>query len=251
VLSLEEEHQRYTQQAGWTKPLRDHLFSRLKLPEAYCLLDVGCGTGALAPELLHCSSALKVGLDIHFPSLRFFQSITKDFFLVQADGLQLPFRSNSIHLCLCHFLLLWVSDPLQVLREMYRVTCMGGYVFILAEPDYGGRIDYPPELEIVGKLQIQALQQRGADVMIGRKLKRLLHQAGFEVLESGVLGGQWSSQTATEGSELEWKTFEHDVQGLLAPHELNYLRGSACQAEINRERVLFVPTFYAAAQKTH
>lgn len=250
MLSPEQQHQRYTQQAGWTKPLRDHLFSRLKLPDPYSMLDVGCGTGALAADLMRYSSALKVGIDIHFPSLRFFQSLTKAFFLMQADGFQLPFSSNSFHLCLCHFLLLWVSDPLQVLREMHRVTCMGGYVLILAEPDYGGRIDYPPHLEVAGKLQSRALQRRGADVMIGRKLKSLLHRAGFEVLESGVLGGQWSSQTEAEGSKLEWETFQHDVQGLIAPHELLHLKEVVSQAEKEHERVLFIPTFYAFAQKS-
>lgn len=249
--SLEQQHQRYVQQAAWTKPLRDYLFAKLDWESSWRVLDVGCGTGSLAPHLLAQSSAKVVGVDIHFPSLRFFKTNHKEVQLVQADGMRLPFADLSFQLCLCHYLLLWAVDPLQVLCEMYRVTAWDGYVFILAEPDYGGRIDYPPPLAEIGQLQSQALQLQGADVFIGRKVRGLLHRAGFSLIESGVLGGQWASQSMNEEFDLEWDVLQHDVLDLLSPADLNKLKELAIQAEKNEERVLFVPTFYAAAQKVN
>jgi SAM-dependent methyltransferase len=49
-----------------------------------------------------------------------------------ADGLRLPFEDASFDHCLCHFYLMWVSDPLTALREMARVTTPGGCVLVCA-----------------------------------------------------------------------------------------------------------------------
>jgi SAM-dependent methyltransferase len=68
-------------------------------------------------------------------------------------GERLPFPDSSFDLVCCHFLLLWVADPLNVLTEMLRVTRPGGGVLCLAEPDYGGRIEYPESLSALGALR--------------------------------------------------------------------------------------------------
>jgi SAM-dependent methyltransferase len=64
----------------------------------------------------------------------------------QADRHTLPFQPV-FDVTFCHFLLLWVSNPEKVVAEMGRVTRPGGSVR-LAEPDYGGRIDYPESLSL-------------------------------------------------------------------------------------------------------
>ncbi len=43
-------------------------------------------------------------------------------------------------------------------EEMVRVTRPHGFVLALAEPDYGGRIDYPSELSTIGNWQIEAAE---------------------------------------------------------------------------------------------
>jgi len=248
-LSLEKQHQRYVQQTAWTKPLRDYLFPQLQLSKHSKILEVGCGTGALFSHLADFFSAKLFGIDLHAPSLRYAQTQPYTSLLCQADGLQLPFASNSFELCLCHFLLLWVANPLQILREMRRVACPKGTVLTLAEPDYGGRIDEPPSLQTMGNLQRKAVEQQGANVLIGRRVKGLMFQAGFNTVESGVLGGQWKSSTNQAEQKLEWETFQHDVQDLLSADELQRLKEMENQAYCSGERVLFIPTFYAAAKK--
>ncbi|PIV25986.1 MAG: SAM-dependent methyltransferase, partial [Anaerolineae bacterium CG03_land_8_20_14_0_80_58_20] len=39
-------HERYTQQARWTRDLRAYLFDKAGLRDARRVLEVGCGTGA-------------------------------------------------------------------------------------------------------------------------------------------------------------------------------------------------------------
>jgi hypothetical protein len=150
---------------------------------------------------------------------------------------------------MCHFLLLWVENPSNILSEMARVTRLGGAVMAIAEPDYGGRIDYPPELAQLGDWQMRSLQAQGANPTIGRQLPSLLTQAGLTRVEAGVLGGQWSAEAQESNRDAEWEMLEYDLTRLntgqvdfTVLHRLQKLDTLAYE---NGERVLFVPTFYA------
>ena len=167
-------HQRFLQQALWTKPLRDYLFRQTGLANLGKVLEVGCGTGALLGEIERRFSGTISGLDLDYGFLRQASANTLRSKLIQGNALHLPFPPGCFELVYCHFLLLWVADPLQVIREMKRVICPGGYVLALAEPDYGGRIDYPFALELSGKWQIQALQHQGADPFGGKEARRII-----------------------------------------------------------------------------
>ena len=156
-----------------------------------------------------------VGLDIDSANLVYAKSLAPDATWVQGDGLRLPFAAQSYDLVFCHFFLLWVADPLQALREMRRVTCPGGSVIALAEPDYGGRIDFPPELEMLGSWQQASLRRQGANPLLGRRLAWLFHQAGMEQVESGILGAQWSGAAAGEALASEWEVLHSDLESML------------------------------------
>jgi hypothetical protein len=125
---------------------------------------------------------------------------------------------------------------------MLRVTRRGGAVLALAEPDYGGRIDYPPELQPLGEAQIQSLRQQGADPELGRKLSALLHDCGLIQVETGVLSGSWTQPPSREDLDIEWQVLESDLQG--RDLDLVRLRQIDEQAWAEGTRTLFVPTFY-------
>ncbi len=239
-------HQRYCQQARWTRDLRRYLYGRGSIEDARRILDVGCGTGVLAKELHELCNAKIFGVDISRNHLDLATRNARQAFFVQADALEIPFNPGSFDLALCHFVLLWVSDPLQAVREMARVVAPGGAVLALAEPDYGGRIDYPPELAALGEQQSQSLRRQGADPEMGRKLASIFHLAGLTSIEIGVLGGQWHSAPSNDEWETEWLVMERDLKELpgkeIDPSILKALDWSAWQSG---ERVLFVPTFYA------
>ncbi len=244
-LSRRDWHKRYTQQVRWTRDLRAYLYPRVGLGEAKRLLDVGCGTGALLGELQSQSQAQVFGLDVRRAHLGLAQN-NQDVLLSQGDAHQLPFPKHTFDITLCHFTLMWLDDPKAALTEMARVTAPNGVVMALAEPDYGGRIDYPPELEQLGKLQLESLQKQGADPFMGRKIAGLFNQAGLKNVEAGVLGAQWTGPLSPEEIELEWMVFESDVEQTSRDFEsLKILRESDESAWACGERVLYVPTFYA------
>jgi ubiquinone/menaquinone biosynthesis C-methylase UbiE len=241
-------HARFVQQAQWTQSLRYHMYERANLARARRVLEVGCGTGAVLTELLMQSHGDILGLDISSDHLDFAAHNLPGIPLTCGDAHSLPYRSMVFDVTLCHFLLLWVIDPVAVVREMARVTQPGGVVLALAEPDYGGRIDYPAELGVLGDWQQTSLRQQGADPLIGRKLRAVFRQAGLSDVEAGCLGGQWSGMPSPEDWEMEWRVLEEDIKKVQNPtgtSEVIRLQKLDELAWEHGERVLFVPTFYA------
>lgn len=240
-------HARFLQQAGWTRQARRYLLERIGPVEAGRVLEVGCGTGAVLAEL---GEGCVHGLDIRLDYLQLARRNVPLARLAQGDAHHLPYAAGSFEATCCHFLLLWVPDPLGVVSEMRRVTQPGGAVLLMAEPDYGGRIDFPAELAALGEWQRQALRLAGANPDIGRELAGLLSQNGLADIEWGVLGGSWSGQPAPEDWEMEWRVLRADLEHIpnLLPEreaEIDALQELDRRAWGRWERVLFVPTFYA------
>jgi SAM-dependent methyltransferase len=237
-------HRRFLEQATWTSDIRRHLYTRAGLKHARRILEAGCGTGVIAAELSQYTRARVTGLDLRGERLRLARENANRARFIQGDAFKLPFAQASFDITLCHFLLLWLPEPQQALVEMARVTRPGGAVLALAEPDYGGRIDYPLELAAVGRLQAEALRRQGADPETGRKLAALLCGAGLQEVETGVLGGEWQGQATRQVGSSEWAVLADDLQDLLPEPELSRLQQIDLAARQSGERILFVPTFY-------
>lgn len=238
-------HQRYVQQSRWTAQIRDHLLSKVNLPLACQLLEVGCGTGAVLFDLENRWNNRVVGLDISQSYLQKASQTSSTKRLIQGDAHKLPFLEASFDLCCCHFLLLWVESALLVLAEMRRVTRPGGWVLALAEPDYGGRIDYPEKLTELADTQTLALQKQGADVNSGRKLASRFHNAGLESVQVGCIGGHWSASPNDQEMALEWAVIRNDMKHILDEYRLDEYEKVEAQAWTKGERILYVPTFWA------
>lgn len=234
---------RYRQQARWTAQLRHYLFMKAGLSVASRSLDVGCGTGAVMVDLP--SDFYRHGVDIHFSSLLEAGGVVGDANLAVADGFYLPYANSVFDVTYCHFFLLWVENPIQVLLEMRRVTRSGGAVLALAEPDYGGRIDYPEGLAQLGLWQTQSLHKQGADPQIGRKLAGMFNKVGLRQVEAGVIGGEWRKEVPGNDFDLEWQVLEEDLALHVSEEQFRSMKKLDASARSRGERILYVPTFYA------
>jgi len=250
-------HSRFLQQATWTRDLRVYLFERSGLTRARRVLEVGCGTGAILSDLP--TPAVVHGLDlepvrlaearVHVPSAAF----------VCGNALALPYPSRAFDITFCHFLLLWVRDPLLALLEMKRVTRPGGAVLALAEPDYDSRVDKPDALAPLGHWQAESLRRQGADPGLGSRLAALFRQAGIRPIETGTLRGSPGSiclanRTGRGGGErlpapaereMEWAVLETDLADWVPAQEIRRMKLLDEQAWERGERLLQVPTYFA------
>ena len=233
-------HDRYVQQAGWTRDLRNYLFDKAGLKTARRVLEVGCGTGAILSEL--DSSASPHGLDLDAGALVDARVHAPAATLVRGDALSLPYADFTFDITFCHFLLLWVRDPLTAVREMARVTRPNGFVLALAEPDHTARVDKPESLAPLGRWQTEALRRQGADVSFGAHLADTFARAGIEIVETGSI--QRAEEATVSGQEKEWAVIEADVRGLVAEEEIHKLKLLDEEARARGGRVLHVPTYF-------
>jgi len=235
-------HTRYLQQANWTRGLRAYLFEKAGLTRAEHVLEVGCGTGAILMDIATRASLHGIDLDpaalaecrIHAPAID----------LVNGNALSLPYQDASFDITYCHFLLLWVKDPLQALREMKRVTKPNGNILAFAEPDYTNRIDEPKELSALGKWQMDALKRQGAEPAFGARLAESFYEAGIKLVETGPIQSQGLMRNADE-REQEWAVIESDLAGWISAQEIQKMKVLDLQSWAKNIRVLQVPTYFA------
>jgi SAM-dependent methyltransferase len=235
-------HRRYLQQAEWTRDLRAYLFKKVGLDTVSCVLEVGCGTGAILSELPdHISPH---GLDIDPAALRQCRVHAPAASLVQGDALQLPYSNQTFDVVYCHFLLLWVGDPWRALLEMKRVAKAGAHIMAFAEPDYTARADEPLELVPLGRWQSEALRRQGADPGLGAHLDDLFFEAGIQLIETGTIQNA-GLDSSPEEWEMEWAVIESDLAGFLPSDDIHKMKKLDQQARARGERVLHVPTYFA------
>ena len=235
-------HQRYAQQATWTRDLRAYLFEQAGLADAQGVLEVGCGTGAILHELV--TPASLHGLDINPSSLKECRVHAPKALLVEGNALSLPYPNESFDIVYCHFLLLWVRDPLQALLEMKRVTKPGGHLLAFAEPDYSQRIDRPDELIPLGRWQAESLKRQGADPGFGARLAESFFEAGIRINETGTIQGV-DREPSPEEWEMEWAVIESDLAGTVPAADIQNMKRLDQQARARGVRVLHVPTYFA------
>jgi SAM-dependent methyltransferase len=239
--------ERYNTQACWTEPIRQYILQQIKLPKNGNVLEVGCGSQAVLKEFTSLGHKT-VGIDIDYSILKYSKSNQLLSELINANGYTLPFKDNYFDLSFCHYLLLWGENPIKFLKEMTRVTKKSGWVSCFAEPDYLSRIDSPQELERLAIIQNKSLQNQGVNLSAGRNLLDWFAKIQLGNINWGIIGSQNTPSSQVE-QDLEWNTLLKDIEGSITKEEIEAFRIIDQQSRNNGTRILFVPTFYAYAQK--
>ncbi|HAE86288.1 MAG TPA: hypothetical protein DCG78_07305 [Anaerolineaceae bacterium] len=242
-LSIETWHNRYQVQAGWTQTLRNYLLSKVNCMVGERVLDVGCGTGVLFEDF-EARGLQAWGVDWDVERCQYALPLNREGLVFCGNGAELPIEKDSFDLSVCHYVLMWQREPLALLQEMKRVTKPGKYVIAFAEPDYQARIDYPEIFERIGQVQNRSLAFQGADLTMGRKMKKLFLEAGLQDIHGGSLAGVWGKPTAHE-FENEWDIIAYDLGGLMPVDEILELKQEAMQTWLEGKATVYIPTLYA------
>ena len=91
----------------------------MNLFHAQKILEVGSGTGAVIEEIMSLTTNPELyALDINWIALQSNLCTNK----ILGKGEQLPFPDNFFDITLCHYLLLWIKNPIDVLKEIGEST---------------------------------------------------------------------------------------------------------------------------------
>jgi ubiquinone/menaquinone biosynthesis C-methylase UbiE len=151
------------------------------------ILDVGCGTGQFAVEVLrHNPRSHVVGLDLCESMLaragtRACQS-RGAFSIVRGDSQKLPFADNYFDLVTCSHSFHHYPDQVRVIEEMHRVLRPGGRLF-LADGDRDrlwGRLIFDGI--------VVALEGAVRHLSLSR-IRQIMTEAGFDSIEQVRRGG--------------------------------------------------------------
>jgi SAM-dependent methyltransferase len=205
-------------------------------------LEVGCGPGYVMELLANHFDVAGVDRDEGMVQ----KAHNRGLKVIQADAYDLPCENDSFDLVYCSFLMLWLKDPIKAISEMKRVA--KHWVICLAEPDYGGRIDYPDELRSLTGCLAKEIIELGGDPYVGRKLRSFFIQNGMEG-EVGVHQGVWSHDTLRNQSDQEWAIIEKAAEPNIDSVTLRRGRAVWEEALKNGSLFQFNPVFYALGRK--
>ena len=97
------------------------LQSLLKTRKGSSLLDVGCGTGHFSRRFARLGLEV-TGIDPDPDTLDFARQQGSDIHYLQGNVLELPFPDHAFDYTIAVTSLCFIEDPLQALREMWRVS---------------------------------------------------------------------------------------------------------------------------------
>lgn len=243
-------HERFSQQANWTKRVRDYLLDDLNLSQDASVLEIGCGTGVILADLisrykLKSGIGVDVNLNRSIIATRNYCNIK----IINADAECLPFSTSAFDVVFCHYLILWLAEPRNTILEAFRVLKQGGYFLAFAEPDYEHRVDAPAQLCKLGKLQTISLELQKANPGAGKDLANIVAASGFQLVKFGVPGYEHPEPGLPPWWESEWQVIQHDLADLISPDELIQYKNIDRQSWISGTRVLWVPTYYTMGRK--
>jgi SAM-dependent methyltransferase len=172
----------------YSEPLAVQFASLAGIQAGQRVLDVGCGPGALTTELVRRTGADRVSaVD---PSASFVAAVGERLPGVQvrrSAAEQLPFPDDAFDAALAQLVVHFMTDPVQGLREMARVTRPGGVVAACVWDYAGGRGPLTAFWSAVRELDPAADDESNLAGVREGHLARLFAQAGLDQAEPAAL----------------------------------------------------------------
>ena len=237
-------HEQFVRQAKWTKAFRNQIYRHVGLNKVKKILEVGCGTGVITAELREKTDAEIVAIDIDKRMINEAKKNVQGVEFLVANAADLTLNEKSFDLVISQYFFLWLTEPKIVLDEMVRVCKKRGYVIALAEPDYGGWLEYPEYG--LGEGHIESLNKEGADPYMGRKIQTLFESAGLQTKIS-IIAQVWDKQNLLKNIEEEWeRVFE---AGLISYEDFKVKVKLEKETIEKNQRMIFMPVFTAFGKK--
>ena len=207
-----------------TEPVRRRLLEA-GLQASHRALDVGCGPGLLAREMLAIvgGSGEVVGLDQSAERV----AQAREGFAGASNARAIRGDLHRMDLPPGHFDFVWsqfvfeyLPDPAAALAELMRVTRPGGKV-VVADCDGSGILNHPCEPDLAGELEkfFSVLSKvSGFDLHVGRKMFHHFRRAGLVDVQVRVESQFVTAGAADERTLEDWQIRLRTLEPTVAPH---------------------------------
>ena len=233
--------------------------AQLGLEKGMKVLDLGCGPGFIARLLVEDFPGIKLtGIDLDLELLEIAKNELKDskslVRLVHSSAEKIPFPDNYFDFVYARLVFQHIPEPSLVSREVFRVLKPGG-IFVIHDIDQEilGVIepDFPLRDQLSKKFS-KAQEKKGGNRYIGRRLLRMLKEAGFtSVLMDGLVAH--SDELGTEGFEALAGDREMidtlEKKEYLTKEEANSLRAFYDKFQSDPDKIILLITFLARGVK--
>lgn len=163
------------------------------LRKGMSVLDCGCGPGTMTVDFAEIVSPGEVaGIDIEDSQFALGRKWAEERKLTNVSFIkgsiyELDFPDETFNAVFVHAVLYHLKDPLDALKDIYRVLKPGGFVG-LRDYDEKGNIFYPstPVLEKWMEISHKLIVLSGGNPAFGRTHRALLHQTGFKNIETSA-----------------------------------------------------------------
>ncbi|HWV45104.1 MAG TPA: class I SAM-dependent methyltransferase [Nitrospira sp.] len=185
---------------------RDAAFFVPHLTPVMHVLDCGCGPGGISVTLAALvPQGRVVGVDIEDRQLDMGRREAQqrgigNVEFHHASLYALPFADESFDAVLAHAVLYHLAEPMNALRELWRILKPGG-VIGLRDADFDGDVYYPAHEDVdrFWKLTMRVIEHNGGDPRFGRKQRRLLREAGFRNIAGSASSDAFGTLEMTAG----------------------------------------------------
>ncbi|HZY94010.1 MAG TPA: methyltransferase domain-containing protein [Candidatus Bathyarchaeia archaeon] len=197
-----ELYRRYLESKPWLRELYSRFFD---IKPGQRLVDVGCGTGDFTRYLARISGGKSkiLGIDSNEKSLKAAiadttkAGLSRTISYRMGDVNKIPLKDGYANITCCRTLLMHLPDPLAAVKEMARITTMGGSVIAVE----GGKMAsfYDPDDEEYSRLAERAYSAwvdgvkklEGKEFKIGEKLPGIFRKAGLSSIKSKIQADAW------------------------------------------------------------
>lgn len=179
---------------GWQKEARSLTWFGLR--DGMSILELGSGPGFVTEQLLQLAPTSSItGLEIdpvmNDQAERYLRDMRGDRVrLVEASIMAIPLPDNSYDFALARFLFQHLPDPSGAAKEVLRVLKPGGKLVINDIDEAIGGLTDPqlaPEINAIFEKAGSIQTSKGGNTRIGRRLPRILRDAGFDHLDLDIM----------------------------------------------------------------
>ena len=174
----------------WSRLAGAQFLDWIDPPKGLHWLDVGCGNGAFTEVLIaRCEPSAVLGIDPSEAQLAYARTRpgTKLAQYRVADAEKLPFADDSFDAATMALVIIFVSDPVQAVREMARVVRPGGIVATYMWDFHAGGFPLGPLIRGVKSLGVTLSAASNPDASRMAAMRNVFERAELEALDTRVI----------------------------------------------------------------